>query len=234
MVDRSPAFNNAGVVYLKSGRAEVALDLFRGALEAKLTYERSQQSDYVETNQRCVTPDCLITAENHLANLPNYLVHPSPEQLELISPSRVLTETDLVPVESRGYNPYLYAQPFELPSNSTSTQLTSAIIVFNLGLVYQTMSRIAPKAAAFYEIAAALLLNEGEFIETTMLRIAMMNNFGVWCYENGDGGAVRTCMEQVSMILDRSGDIMPMEVQEGVRLNIRWFITPPTGASPAA
>jgi hypothetical protein len=33
MADRSPAFNNAGVVCLEAGCGQVALDLFRGALE---------------------------------------------------------------------------------------------------------------------------------------------------------------------------------------------------------
>jgi hypothetical protein len=148
----------------------------------------------------------------------------------------VPTTTDLVPIESRGCHPYLYAQPFELPINSTSTQLTSAIIVFNLGLVHQSMNRSAPKAAAFYEISAALLANEAEFIDTTPLRIAMMNNFGVWCYENGDGESLRTCMGLLSVLLDRSADRMTMEVQEGVRSNIRRFLHPShsTGASPAA
>lgn len=238
MADRSHAYNNAGAVCLESGREEVALDLFRGALEAKLTYERSQQSNHVETNQRCVTPDCLSTAEDHLTNLPNYLEQPSPdpslEGMEPMSSSSVPTRADSVPIESRGYNPYLYAQPFAIQSNSTSTQLTSAIIVFNLGLVYQLMSRSAQKAAAFYEISAALLGNEAECIDTTLVRIAMMNNFGVWCYENGEEESLRMCMEELLMVLDSSAGTMTMEVQEGVRSNIRWFITPPTGASPAA
>jgi hypothetical protein len=240
MADRSSAYNNAGVACLESGREEVALDLFRGALEAKLTYERSQLSNHVEPNQRCVTPECLSTAEDHLANLPNYLEQQSPESspegMEPMSSSRLPTTTDSVPIESRGYNPYLYAQPFAFQSSSTSTQLKSAIIVFNLGLVYQIMSRSAPKAAAFYEISAALLVNEAEFIDTTLLlRIAMMNNFGVWCYENGEGESLRMCMEQLSMLLDcLAAGTLRMEVQDGVRSNIRWFINPPTGASPAA
>jgi hypothetical protein len=172
-------------------------------------------------------------------NLTTNLDQPSQEELrssqeERRSSSRVPTTTDSVPIESRGYNPYLYAQPFELPSNPTSTQHTSAIIVFNLGLVYQSMSRSAPKAASFYEISAALLASEVDFIETTEIRIAIMNNFGVWCYENGDGETLRTCMEQLGTLLDRSVDEIPTEVQEGVFSNIRWFITPPTGGSPAA
>jgi tetratricopeptide (TPR) repeat protein len=241
MADRSRAYNNAGVACLESGREEIALDLFRGALEAKLSYERSQQSYHVETNQRCVTPDCLSTAEDHLANLPSYLRQPSPEPspqgVEPMSSSRAPTTTDLVPLESRGYIPYLYAQPFAFQSNSTSTQLTSAIIVFNLGLVYQLMGRSAQKAAAFYEISAALLANEPDFIDTTctLVRIAMMNNFGVWCYENGEEESLRTCMERLAVVLDCSaGTTMTMEVQEGVRSNIRLFTAPPSGASPAA
>lgn len=246
-LDRSPALNNAGVVCLAADRTEIALDLFRGALEAKLAFERSQlvssnQQDMSPMIERCVTPDCLEAAENHLTNLPTYLeVVPSPEESEVVqvvpaldTTRQLLSAYDTVPIESRGYNPYLYAKPFELPRHEGSTQQTSAIIVFNLGLVYQTMCRNASKAGAFYEISSALLANEDDSIETNTLRVAIVNNFGVWCYDNGDEELLRACMDHLASLVEASADTLPQQVQAGMRSNIRFLLEPPNGSSPAA
>ena len=143
--------------------------------------------------------------------------------------------TPAVPLESRGYNPFIYLQPFELPNTSfASTQLTSAVIVFNLGLVHHCASRNSPKTAAFYEIAAALLSSDLDLMRSSLLRTAIINNFGVWCYENGEGESTRMCMEHLSRIIDASCTTMSTVVEEGIRLNIQWLLTPPTGGSPAA
>ena len=97
----------------------------------------------------------------------------------------------------RGYEPYLYRIPFHLPGNevtpasldiSQAAQSISCRIVFNLGLIHQTVCRTSCKVASFYEIAATLLsslpsefADNGEMGEiTVLLRIAILNNFGVW------------------------------------------------------
>ena len=248
--------NNAGVLALSNGHVRAALDFFRGALETKLAYERMhppmdvdestgvtdnedlwEQGGRPEGNEgpvmeRCVTPDCVIRAENHLSNLDYFRT-----QREDTETSPVLEEGCLEPVipyESRDFNPYLYLKPFELSRNPASTQLTSAIIVFNLGIVHHKGSRTSTKAAAFYEIAAALLSTEPVGDDNMLLRVAMMNNFGVWCFENGDGESLRTCMERLSTVLQNSGHSIETSVEQQVQRNISWLLTPPNGGSPAA
>lgn len=255
MSDRSATFNNAGVRIMALGNQLVALELFRGALESKLAYERNQRPSVSDQGiiQRCVTPDppdCLDRAEVHLANLDSYLgqpQHSSPEQHrhpsaqdQLISHlqdgSDILDDTITVPRQSRGYDPYVYMTPFEIPDQPTSTQITSSVVVFNLGLIHHAMSRTSPKTAAFYEISAALLASMPESPNTLLLRIALLNNFGVWCYENGDGESMRTCMEHLAVAVNDEGScsIVDSAVKQGVQSNIQWLLTPLDGGSAAA
>jgi hypothetical protein len=255
--DRSHLFNNAGARVLSAGNVQVALDLFRGALEAKLSYERTlrPRGDFISEHPlspivRCVTPDCVSTAENHLAQMDSIILRmddgePSSHMGEVLithAPSAT-TRTEVrpthvgtvVPEDCRGYCPYFYRTPFELTDGSrSSTELTSAIIVFNLGLVHHHEWMNSPKAAAFYEISAALLASETDTPQAVLLKIALLNNFGIWCYENGDGESLRTCMEHLSSVVKHTSVPLSSEVTEGVRANVKWLLTPPNGGSPAA
>jgi len=263
ITDRSHVFNNAGALMMGAGNVQVALDLFRGALESKLSYERSLHSA-MGAVQRCVTPDCVAAAENHLTDMDSLLVSSigesddegsieqeihttsyadSQEQastttISVSSPpdSGWRQDHTVVPEESRGYNPYLYKSPFQLTAASrTSSEETSAIIIFNLGLVHHIEWRNSPKAAAFYEISAALLAGQQMSSQTSLLKVALLNNFGVWCYDNGDGESLRTCVEHLSTLIEATPPVhLSNEVAEGIRANIRWLLTPPNGASPAA
>lgn len=230
----------------------VALELFRGALESKLAFERCQRplldiTDHGEVVQRCVTPDlpdCLNRAEMHLVNLDTYLSqassveHPSTHDVliaRLEEGASVLDDRMVVPLQCRGYNPFIYASPFPIPeSESVTTQIASSAIVFNLGLVHQCMSRTSIKTASFYEISAALLASIPETSETLLLRIALLNNFGVWSFENGDGDSMRTCMEHLSIAMEEEGSSIDHAIQDGVRSNILWLLTPLNGGSAAA
>ena len=246
---------------MRIGNGQIALDLFRGALEAKLQYERSirpSRGAVVQDNnplfpiQRCVTPDCVSTAESHLSQMSSNATDAEAE--DGISPTSGPSQDQdiqrftsamtgegpeqsgtVVPEESRGYCPYFYRTPFDLSDTSrTSTELTSAIIVFNLGLVHHHEWRNSPKAAAFYEISAALLSSEPDTEQSVLLKIALLNNFGIWCYENGDGESLRTCMEHLSTVVENSSIPLAPEIAEGVRRNVQWLLTPPNGGSPAA
>ena len=254
MSDRSATFNNAGVRMMDVGNQYVALELFRGALESKLSFERNQRPQGTEGGivQRCVTPDppdCINRAEDHLANLNTYLsqAHPVENQssqdlliLQLQNGANVVADTMSVPLQSRGYDPYIHMTPFEIPVEPVSTQITSSVIVFNLGLVHHALSRTSPKTAAFYEISAALLASMPETPDTALLRVALLNNFGVWCFENGDGESMRSCMEHLSIAIEGDNEessncpIIDSIVKQGVRSNIQWLLTPLNGGSPAA
>jgi len=296
--DRSVTYNNAGCRMMAIGNERVALDLFRGALESKLSHERAQgrqqpqvanqdpdagesnammeqeadaeeepvmeeedEQEQPEQPQRCVTPDvsdCLDAADEHLAHLDDYIraatstdsVSTSAEPLLVggtIEYQRQVQQqqqsstssTTVVPVESRGYNPFICRTPFAIPESDTvpsrNRQYHSAVIVYNLGISHQWFSRYSPKAAAFFEISAALLSSGGGTTEESfLLRICLLNNFGVWCFENGDGDAMRTSLEHLALVLDEQPQLEHSEMVRGMRTNIRFLLTPLNGGSPAA
>jgi hypothetical protein len=211
---------------------------------------------------------CLVQAELHLENLATFLsplttLEEDASQSSSLRrdvpnttvPSVVFVDTATtapsshmgriaVPVQCRGYSPYLYTAPFRF-SNDTQAgsmavaPLNSSFIVFNLGLVHQLMDRTSPKASSMYEISATLLASVPESPETLRLCLALYNNFGVWCFENGIGEAMRECMELLSLALDKvekEGDslLWMEEDSQAMRSNIDWLLTPPNGGSPAA
>lgn len=234
-MDRSLVFNNAGALVLHNGHSRVALELFRAALESKLAYERAHPPDAPMASDpvdRCVTPECVVRAEGHLTNMECYSSEVDPTQPNPALEDGIIEPA--VPLASLGFLPFLYLQPFRLPSSGTSSQLTSSIIVFNLGLVHHHASRTSAKAAAFYEIAAALLGGEPPSRDSAVLRLALMNNFGVWCYENGDGESLGTCVEHLSSLLQHARPMLDAGIHESITNNIKWLLTPPNGGSPAA
>jgi len=127
------------------------------------------------------------------------------------------SSTTVVPVESRGYNPFICRTPFAIPESDTvpsrNRLYQSAVIVYNLGISHQWFSRYSPKAAAFFEISAALLSSGGGTTEESfLLRICLLNNFGVWCFENGDGDAMRTSLEHLALVLDEQPQLEHSEM----------------------
>jgi hypothetical protein len=208
---------------------------------------------------------CLVQAELHLENLTTFLSPSTTSALEEDTsvlrqappntvPSVVFVDPATtasshmgrisVPVQCRGYNPYLFTSPFRFSSDTQAgsfaiAPLNSSFIVFNLGLVHQLMDRTSPKASSMYEISATLLASVPESPETLRLCLALYNNFGVWCFENGIGEAMRECMELLSLALDKEeqedGSVSwTKEDSQAMRSNIDWLLTPPNGGSPAA
>jgi hypothetical protein len=258
MSDRSAAYNNAGVRVLEAGHGAIAMELFRAALESKLSFERSQTMrdrlaiDAVivgcrqgQSDAECqyVSLECIRRAEHHLLNLESYLCY-SPEQVS----SADLQQTPdhytgavsaiVVPAESRGYDPYICSTAISIPEHTNvSAQVVSSTIVYNLGLVHLLVNRRTEAAALFFEISATLLSSLPCTPDTLLLRIALLNNFGVWCFENGDGESLCTSMEHLAILLKFTEDgngSMDNLIWQGVRSNIRRMLTPPDGASPAA
>jgi hypothetical protein len=208
------------------------LDLLRNMDEQQM--QNDQQSAAVS-----LSPDGLITSTNITTGS------------SIVSPSPSNGISNVVLSSYRGYDPYLYRIPFLLPGNdvtsssqdaSLEAQSISCRIVFNLGLIHQTLSRTSCKVASFYEIAATLLSSlPSEFtdshdmaVTTVLLRIAILNNFGVWCYEKGEGESMTNSFEQLLDTLDEDQDLIDPSVVQGVRSNIQAFLTPNNGASLAA
>lgn len=248
-------FNNAAVsiVLSDTGNECFALELFLGALESKLSYECTQLPvDSLETEQderesslhhlgvRPSRPGCVLRAETLFQNLETCL-QPRPTCAEEVQQDNGGIDSAItVPQHCRGYDPYIYKTPMSIPDHLVSTHFTSSAIVYNLALIHQMFNRESQAAAQFYEISATLLIGSGtddQTPESSLLRMALLNNFGVWCFENSDGEVMRTCMEEMAIAMDDPSQKriqLEENVRQGFRENIRWLLTPLNGGSPAA
>jgi hypothetical protein len=159
------------------------------------------------------------------------------------------------------FDPYLYLHPFTIndcnsnnnddlstspsrdPMNSSTCDKTliestnmSLIIVFNVGLVYHTINRSSIKAFYMYQIAAALLASLPRPIDSKslLLHVAVLNNFGVWCYENHEYDAMTICFEELMDLLDDNchddddddpSAVLDVTVKRGIFTNLRACLT---------
>jgi hypothetical protein len=275
-IDRSATYNNAGVRLMTAGNHNAALELFRGALESKLSFERRAFSGRDDASiERCVTPDMSDTevspssssssrSDNEdlpTTTLDTYLelsrsTEVGPQHLPRQSPQFVTFNdgvTMMISMPSAtsnsgggGCEPFLYTKPFAVPEETNgsvsqcTTQATSCRIVFNLALIHQLVCRSSAKAASFYEIAATLLssLPDEQDDEIFVLRLVLLNNFGVWCFENAEGESMMACFEQLVETLQNEDEMSSLSIDpsilHGIQRNIQAFLTPMNGVSLAA
>lgn len=251
-MSRSIQYNNAGVALTEAGRHKVAWELFKGALELKLAVERygsdmRDDDDFVAVMQK--DNRYIQRAEYHLQNITNYIKTVPSSQLipsfdrdtdRVHNPSSTYSisqspnsrhstmPTDLM---DDMYAPFLFRRPIILdPNVEIPTRKESATVIFNLALVDHLKNRCSEQAVQLYELAMTLLT--GDIVDA--LGIALMNNIGVWCYENGDMDGTRTCMGHLATFLSSCGSAMDEEQRDGLQSNILWLTNPPFTASPAA
>lgn len=175
------------------------------------------------------------------------------------------------------YTPRLFSRPLKLPetdvtttttatpvmsassslssstlSQTTTTTITaaaaagnaSATIIFNLALIDHMRNSCSEHAIALYDLA--LRLRSGLPLDD-VAGIALINNIGVWCYENGDIDNAMNCMSHISpLIIDgpsspslTSSDEavlvgMDEDQRRALRANVVWFMNPTYQTSPAA
>ena len=234
--DSSTGYNTPIHSHQRNDNLDSYLDLLRNMDEQQRQNDQASSS----VTSTSVTRDDMITSTNSIS------VSPSPSYGSGDGITSVVVRQSF-----RGYEPYLFQIPFVLPGRDVtsapiqSAQLTQSIscrIVFNLALIHQSLCRSSCKVASFYEIAATLLSTlPAEFVDssemvgmTVLLRIAILNNFGVWCYENGEGESMMNSFEQLVDTLEEDAELIDPSVARGVRANINALLTPSNGASLAA
>lgn len=247
---RSVQYNNAGVACIEAGYHKVGWELFKGALEVKLALERGtiahEDRNDAQSNSESKVNSYIQKAENHLLNLQKYLSAPFASLDRDMDFSQSETPTlgglSATRESSRSkpsmqnltddmYIPFLFCKPIELPNDSQlSTRSESATIIFNLALVDHIKNRTSAQVVQLYELAMTLLA--GDVVEG--LGIALMNNIGVWCYENGDMDSTLVFMRHLSKVLVASETRLSFQERHGIRSNILWLTNPPIVASPAA
>jgi hypothetical protein len=98
--------------------------------------------------------------------------------------------------------------------------------------------RHSQQVVQLYDPATSLLV--GERID--MVGIALMNNIGAWCYQNGDYDSADRCMEQLAHIVVRNQAGAGLlrahphgDEQRGILQNVACILTPRgRSTSPAA
>ena len=128
-------------------------------------------------------------------------------------------------------SPYLFSHPMRIiPRPDSTTRRESATIIFNLALVEHLKNRHSSQAVALYELAMTLLTGDS----VDLLGLSLMNNIGVWCYENGDNDGALACMAHIANFIGSCGSFITPEQKDGLQSNILWLMNPPFAASPAA
>jgi hypothetical protein len=117
--------------------------------------------------------------------------------------------------------------------------MMSTVIVLNLGILYHSMNRSAAKSAAFYEVAISLLQSQPTTTERNSLTLylVVLNNYGVWCYENHEIDTMIHCFEEINHLLvlleaddrrnDSHGNItssFDVSVKDGIRRNLTEYL----------
>lgn len=253
---RSIEYNNAGVACTEAGHHKVAWELFKGALELRLAMERTgMNTSALSSNgdDTFATFDgnaYIQRAEHHLRNITNYVKTvssscPPPKPMQggdfdrvNLSSAYGMTESLIrsqspirMDLMEGMYSPFLFRRPMRLsPDDDIPTRKESATVIFNLALVDHLKDRCSEQAVQLYELAMTLLT--GDVVDA--LGIALMNNIGVWCYENGDMDGTMSCMGHLSTFVGSCTSAVDHEQREGLQANIMWLTNPPFAASPAA
>lgn len=230
---RSIDFNNAGVQCIETGRNRIAWDLFKGALEVKLAIERTGETNAdMESYQH--SNNYIARAEAHLMNLRSFpTAFDAPQEQELLTSPRMQSiETwEKFSNDTSLYTPFLFTDPIMLGVDANiTTRRESASIIFNLALTEHLKARCSEQAISLYEFSMTLLAGNS----VDLLGISLMNNIGVWCYENGDLAGSAKCMGHLVSFTSALSSELEQEHIEGLQSNILWLASPSCTASPAA
>ena len=237
-MERSIEFNNAGVSCVEEGDHKAAWDLFKGALELKLAAERTSmngggdgpkqelpKNKYIEKAEaqyakRKSHPKSL----DHSPRSVTYLQDNCHPQRQELSRRQMEWAPDVLD------SPFLFTHAMRLERDTDmSTRKQSATIIFNLAIVDHLKNRLSEQAVSLYELAMTLLA--GDVVD--LLGISLMNNMGVWCYENGDMDGAMACMAHLAGFMVSCSSIDQAQ-KDGIQSNIIWLTYPPSPASPAA
>lgn len=188
--------------------------------------------------------------------IPNQRQHM--EQTQADTAAAAMADDSILPTGDfrSHYIPKILTKPLRLeaPPSASRPDLRaarsgreSAVIIFNLALLDHLKYTCSQQARALYELAMSLRTGISDF---DPLRISLLNNVGVWSYENGDVDITQSCMCQLATILQRGktsqagegsnhefralmAELDPEE-RESLQSNLLWFMNPFYSASPAA
>jgi hypothetical protein len=246
-IEKARAFNNAGASLLEAGHGRAAWDLFKGALEVKLESERSSDQ---QASPHGEIDTYIRKAEYHIQNLANYRLNNIDTGIDSLLFDYPSMRGGLMPLESSTgclFDPYISCHPFRIVEDEPSITVAgpstdlaakdrmmsatraTTMIIFNLALVDHLYNRSSNHAISLYELASTLMVGE----DVGPVGIALINNVGVWCYDNEDVPGSLRCMDHLSSVL-RVCNSVNEEERARLESNIQLMLIPPYSASPAA
>lgn len=179
------AFNHVGIACFQQGRARIAWDLFKGALEVARDEEHLRENLTPDSSNRYVRQ-----AHYHLQNAGTYTKCSDAPSCLLRALSLNTTMED-----EEWANLYLAPSPFEI-SMSMPLRPAIASVIFNLGLVTQLSNRESSQVIKLYQLAISLV----DTAESPKLAMAILNNMAVGYAESGDTEAAQLCMFELTRV----------------------------------
>lgn len=89
---------------------------------------------------------------------------------------------------------------------STESTIMSLTMIFNLALMYHMKDHSSMKAHGLYQIAMTLqsALPTPTDSESLLLQVAVLNNYGVWCFHNHEYASMMACFEEMEYMIDEA------------------------------
>lgn len=241
-VDHAIAFNNAGVAAMGQGLLRRAWDLFKGALELNLLCQVHHTNMEQSLDEAYSTNRYVKKAVEHLRSVAENSNDSEPEYGITIDPQRIACPFLLHLAgdcsDGHVFIPFIFASPFSIPDSPDLRarpdfpRCIVATVVYNLAVMSHTSNRSSPQAVALYDLATKLVDARGD--HCGLLRLALINNVGVWRFENGSEDVARRCMRSVASSLTTNGQVLCQSDVDNIYKNVRLILDPPMHISPAA
>jgi hypothetical protein len=103
---------------------------------------------------------------------------------------------------------------------SKKSVVMNGTILFNLALVHHMMNRKSVKAHSIYQHVITLLnaLPPSSDSKILRLEVAVLNNSGAWCYENGNINMAIAYFEEMMFVLDEACNIIDNDDDDELRI----------------
>lgn len=247
-------YNNAGLHFFRVGNLFAALTLFKAAIEAKqagtrfgdtIEQDSPEPADPTESSREVPRFQQADTFVEELETRGSEYGTTESTRISSLSDARSRDDITRHVLQLHSEDSptfYIVPNPFELhETNERSADIDddvldliiSSKIIFNVALVHQ-LSSTADVSGHFYELSGILLQNLPDMTETYMLRVALLNNFAVWSYNNGDHDYARVSLEELQEVIEQGGGHIDSITEQSLRQNINSILNPDFDNSPAA
>ena len=107
---------------------------------------------------------------------------------------------------SSAFTPDVGVTPNDMEFASTESMNNCLKIIFNLALVHHSYVSASMKVYSLYRIAITILsaLPIPSDTESLLLHVAILNNYGAWCFHYHDSSSMVMCFEEIKYIIDES------------------------------